>query len=107
MLYEIKSDKKEVNGVEVETWKKEITSANILEVEVGTTGFQGGDTGHGGRTYLKIQDLGCTDINVYLVKDQYFDTKGFTLELGGDTELKTFIEALEFAVKILKKQSKE
>lgn len=106
-LYETKRSWKEVNGIDVETWIAEITSANIIEVEVGTTGYQGGDTGHGGRTYLKIQDLGSTDINVTLLKDGFNESEGFILELGGDTELYTFIEALEFAVKVLKEQSKE
>jgi len=107
MLYEIKRDEKEVNGVRVETWKREIIHCNILEVEVGTTGFQGGDTGHGGRTYLRIENLASTDINVAVIKDDNFDTQGLTLELGGDAELETFIEALEFALRVLKEQSKE
>jgi len=106
MLYEIKRDEKEVNGVDVETWKREITHCNILEIEAGTTGFQGGDTGHGGRTYLRLKDLGSTDIKANVVKDNYGCTE-VTIELGGDAELETFIEALEFAVKVLKEQSKE
>lgn len=106
-MYEIKRGEQEVNGVEVETWIAEITSANILEVEVGTTGYQGGDTGHGCRTYLRIQDQGCTDINVNVLVDKFNKPEGFVLELGGDTELATFIEALEFAVNVLKEQSKD
>ena len=33
---------------------KVITSANILQVSAGTNCPQGGDAGHGGRTYFKI-----------------------------------------------------
>lgn len=62
-MYEILKSEKEVNGVKVETWKREIWNANALEIEVGTTGYQGGDSGHGGRTYLRINDLASTDIN--------------------------------------------
>ncbi len=44
-MYEILAGKRTVNGIPITTWKREITNANILEVEVGSTGFQGGDTG--------------------------------------------------------------
>lgn len=43
-MYEILAGKRTVNGIPITTWKREITNANILEVEVGSTGFQGGDT---------------------------------------------------------------
>lgn len=106
-MYEIKESNKIADGVGVKTKIAEITSCNILEVEVGTTGFCGGDSGHGGRTYFRIKDLASTDINASVITDKYGDTEGITVELGGDTELQTFIEALEFAVKVLKDQSKE
>lgn len=103
-MYEILAGKRTVNGIPITTWKREITNANILEVEVGSTGFQGGDTGHGGRTYFRIMDGGSTDIRVTPLRDKY-DCCGVEITLGGDTELETFIEALEFAVKVLKKEA--
>jgi hypothetical protein len=106
-MFEITRSNQKVNGVEVHTWKAELLNANILEVEVGTTGYCGGDTGHGGRVYFSIRDLGSTDINVKVISNSYRDTEGVVIELGGDTELSTFIEALEFAVKVLKEQSQE
>jgi hypothetical protein len=106
-MYEILKSEKEVNGVKVETWKREIWNANALEIEVGTTGYQGGDSGHGGRTYLRINDLASTDIDVNILKDTFGNISGFELKLGGDAELTTFIEALEFALKVLKDQSRE
>lgn len=39
------------DGTRITTYSREITSANVLEAEAGTTGYMGGDTGHGGRTY--------------------------------------------------------
>lgn len=48
-MFEVIEEERFVNGLKVRTWKREIYSANILEVEVGTTGFCGGDTGHGGK----------------------------------------------------------
>ena len=44
-MYEITRSERDINGVKVETWKAEIVNANIIEVEVGTTGYCGGDTG--------------------------------------------------------------
>ena len=38
----------------------EFGSFNTLGIIVATNGYQGGDSGHGGGTYICIQDLGCT-----------------------------------------------
>lgn len=107
MDYDLSAEKQgkvNVNGVEVETKTIEITSCNIIEVEVGTTGYCGGDTGHGGRTYLRIKNLSSTDME----PKAYFDDYGHSeveIALGGDCELDTFIAALEFAVDTLKQQT--
>lgn len=106
-MYEIRRSEREVNGITVETWKREIVNANILEIEAGTTGYCGGDTGHGGRTYLRFKDLASTDLVASVVTDKFGDTEEVIMEFGGDTELSTLIEALEFALKVLKEQSKE
>lgn len=88
------------DGTIMLAYNKEITSANILEVEAGTTGYKGGDSGHGGRTYFKIKDLGGTDITVNKISDKY-GNGGFEVVLGGDTELQTMIEALKFITQVL------
>ena len=60
-MYEIKEKRRMLpDGTEITTYIRDVVSANILEVEAGTTGFMGGDTGHGGRTYFRIQDEGST-----------------------------------------------
>jgi len=105
-MYEIKKGERKVNGVIVETWTAEIVNANILEVEVGTTGYQGGDTGHGGRTYFRLKDLASTDITANVIKDKYGDTEEVIIEFGGDCELETFIESLEIAIKTLRIQTR-
>lgn len=94
---------KDVNGVKIETFIEEITSANILEIEVGTNGLQGGDTGHGSRTYFRLKDLSSTDMSANVVTDKYGSTE-VIIELGGDSELETFIQSLEFAVSKLKEK---
>lgn len=91
-----------IDGVKVNTKLVCIQEFNALKVEVGTTGFCGGDTGHGCKTYLSIINLAGTDIKVKPFGP--YGNDGFILSLGGDSELSTFIEALEFAVKTLKEQ---
>jgi hypothetical protein len=89
------------DGTKITTYRREIHSLNSLEIEAGTTGYCGGDSGHGGRTYFRITDLGCTDIRV---KRSYYEYGAETLEvyLGGDCELDTIIKALAFIRKVLK-----
>ena len=56
-MYEIKEKSRILkDGTELTTYTRDVVSANILEVEAGTTGYQGGDSGHGGRTYFRIED---------------------------------------------------
>jgi len=95
--------KRILDGVTVRTKKKEITDFNIFEVEVGTTGFQGGDYGHGGRTYFALYDRASTAIKA-MVKESRCGDKGVEIILGGDSELRTFLAALEYAVLELKRQ---
>lgn len=100
-MYEVIAGTKRVNGIDVDTWEREIIDANILSVEVGTNGYQGGDSGHGCRTYIRIQDEGGTDIDAKVIKDRFGDTAGIELSLGGDAELSTIIEAFQFITKVL------
>lgn len=103
-MYEIKRQRRVLpDGTEIETFSREVASANILEVEAGTTGYMGGDGGHGGRTYLRIADAGGTDIQARAL-GRYAD-EGFEAVLGGDCELETLIEALRFAARALEEQS--
>ena len=67
-----------------------------LEVEVGTTGSKGGDSGHGGRTFLRIGDLGGSDMRVKS------ESSGVTLIFAGDAELENLIDGLLFAAEVLK-----
>lgn len=101
----------EIDGIPVPTAINEFSSANILSVEVGTNGFQGGDTGHGGRTCLRIIDEGCTDLRCRVKAngkwhnyDNVCGVNEIEIILGGDTELGTFSNALRFAADVLEKK---
>lgn len=93
---------REVNEIEIVTYSEEICSANILEVEAGSTGYCGGDSGHGARTYIRLEDLGGTDITVVPIDESIRGNGGVEIILGGDCELSTVIEALEFITQCLK-----
>lgn len=57
-MFEIKENQRVLpDGTEITTYSRDIVSANILEVEAGTTGYKGGDSGHGGRTYSVLRTL--------------------------------------------------
>ena len=66
-----------------------------LGVRVGTTGFCGGDAGHGGRTVFELNDLTCGGDIDFEVLDH---GARFRCELRGDAELRTFRDALAFAL---------
>lgn len=93
-----------IDGIRVDTKTREIEDFNILEVEAGTTGFCGGDSGHGARTYFRIEDLGCTDIRPIVIENG--DESGIVVVLGGDAELRTTIEALKFITRVLEDKAK-
>ncbi len=76
----------------------------MLTIQAGTNCPQGGDSGHGGRTVFRIIDDGATALSVRIDRGQEQDARGVELMLGGDTEAATFIEALEFAARVLRGQ---
>ena len=91
-----------IGNVKVNTKKMTFESCNIIEAEVGTTGYMGGDSGHGGRTYIRIADQASSDMTVKAGEDSY-GCPFIEIKLGGDTELDTIIGAFDFIVSELKK----
>ena len=49
----VKREQRDIDGYKVDTATIEITSCNILECEVGTNGYQGGDSGNGGSCRIR------------------------------------------------------
>ena len=97
IVYEIKQGMRDG----IATFTREVVSANVLEVEAGTNGYKGGDSGHGSRTYFRIEDLASTDMTIGVTEH------GFWVSLGGDCELETITEALRFIVQVLEEQAEE
>jgi len=88
----------------------EISGANIIKVTVGTNTPRGGDAGHGGKTSIKLESnntswkikVKSTDGKTY----QSDNPEEIMLELYGDSEASTIINALKFAVATLERQIK-
>lgn len=98
-MYAITEKERNIDGATITTYSREIYSANVLEVEAGTNGYQGGDSGHGSRSYFRIENAGGTDIEAHLIGP--YGTDGIEVSLGGDCELETIITALKFIIKVL------
>lgn len=84
----------------IATAEKEFVDCNILGVSVETTGYCGGDGGHGGRHVLRLEDLSSTSME--MVETGAYGA-GHTIELVfcGDSELKTLIDGLRWAADAL------
>ena len=106
-MYEVKENSKILkDGTEITTYSRDVISCNILEVEAGTTGYCGGDTGHGSHSYIRIYDAAFTDMEIHSYTT-CCGSNGFEVCLGGDCELETMIRALKFITKVLEEESKE
>lgn len=70
---------------------------------VGTNGFKGGDYGHGSRTYLKLEYSGTEGILITTTKGS--SCGSIEITIGGDDELESLIQNLEYAEKTLRKMS--
>lgn len=104
-MFAITEKQRRIDGHRVWTFGRDVCDCSILEVEAGTNGFQGGDGGHGGRTYLRIRDGGGSVVRVTPIPSGYgTENDGFEMILAGDSELKTLVTALKFAVKVLEDQ---
>jgi hypothetical protein len=88
-------------------YEKEFKHACIMRFAAGTTGYCGGDSGHGGRTVIEIEDLGSTDISFIPIFDRFNHQTGIAIQLGGDSELQGIIEGLEFMLRRLKELEKQ
>ena len=73
-------------------------------VSVGTNGFQGGDAGHGSRTYIRL--VVPPSYNFSTNRKYNHQDQTTTLEIvgAGDWELQTIVEGLRFILNSLEDQ---
>lgn len=70
---------------------------DILKVTAGTNGIQGGDSSHGGKTFIKFKMTGG-DMSISVNGKPFADTEDVVISFGGDWELIALVDALKFAV---------
>lgn len=99
-MYEIKHHISTIDGVPVDIWSRELVNACMMRVYAGTTGYRGGDSGHGGRTFIRLVDDGGTDMEIV----PSHDPEGVEIVFEGDAELTNIVDALKFAVHVLEDQ---
>jgi hypothetical protein len=81
-------------------------SVNILTVTVGTNCPAQGDGAQEGRTLLRLRNDEATNISVRVNGGRLQgQVESIEIVLGGDAECETFIQALEFALKVLRAQT--
>lgn len=96
-------DKKvRINGVVVDVEAKKIFGeCSAMKVEVGTTGFLGGERKEGGRTYIHIGNEYASDFYAQPTKDAKGRVNGVDIVMSGDDALTNFICALVFTFRTL------
>jgi hypothetical protein len=116
VMEDMKRNIRRIDREFIKTVRTEMVNCNILEVETGTNGYHGGDSGHGGRALLRLSDAASTDMRCLIsgeiagysqTYEVYFShVDSVEIVVGGDAEIGTLIDSLEFVVKNLKEQIK-
>ena len=96
-----KSKETFVDGNAVVASTAEFSSCNQLRVTVGTNCPQGGDSGHGGRTVLILENPNG-DFRCGIDGAPVSHASKVEIVAGGDSEFQTLLEGLEFAVETLR-----
>jgi len=88
-------------SIEIKLMEHTAESCNCLQIQVGTNCPMGGDSGHGGRTVLRLTDEAGTDLRCGINGGRAEPVDSIEIVLGGDSEHDTFIEVLAFALSVL------
>ena len=96
-MYAIDEGLKTINGVEVDTFQRDVEDGNVcLQVEAGTTGYKGGTCRTAGaRTILRI-DCECGDFYFSPITDDDGQKVGMVIAACGDDGLNAIMKALDF-----------
>jgi hypothetical protein len=97
-----------VGGTQINTLRTAFPNCCVLEVEAGTTGKRGGDSGHGGRTYIHLKDLASCDLAATVnPPGEGPNGKTITIIAGGDAELEVLKQALSSALSFIEQTERE
>lgn len=98
-FYKTENMKLDNENIQLKMTKLGLTYPN-LEIKVATNGEQGGDSGHGGRTYFSILGLDSFDVREVSTLE-IGDSLGVEMLVGGDCELDMLIQAFKHMAKEL------
>ena len=83
-------------------YQTEFLGACALKVTAGTNGPQGGDSGHGCWSYIKLEPDGGFDLDLEVIPaDENHENHCVIIKTGGDQELFQIIDALKFITQVL------
>ena len=101
-MYAIEESVRKINGVEVDTFRRDVVAGNaILEAEAGTTGFKGsGCRKAGGRAFLQI---GCVNGDMLFkpLANKEGKCTGILIGACGDDALNAIVQSLGFCLEAL------
>lgn len=103
MMHEIKMNRMTIDGVELETWEQEITNCNVLLAEAGTSGYRR-KSEDGARTYFGMKCIEDIAMKVKPIFGKWDETIGFEVEVSGDDQLDSIVEALKYITHVLEEE---
>ena len=103
MMHEIKMKHMTIDGVNLETWEQEVTNCNILSVEAGTSGYRR-HSEDGARTFFSMKCIEDIAMKVKPIFGKWDETIGFEVEVSGDDQLDTIIDALKYITHVLEEE---
>ena len=94
-------------------YETEVIGANVLAARAVTNGYKGGDAGHGSHSYIELEDLGGTAMEVSVNDEKHVEVYAtgdvvnpkVRIDVFGDTELMTLIDALRFMADALEESA--
>lgn len=105
-MYEIKKNVKEVNGINICTYSREITDSFNLEVEAGIGVGPTYTTSDPVKTYIRIENKGGNVMGNKLENLNNFSVRpynnGVEIVINGVNGLEAITRALKFAFRVLK-----
>lgn len=101
-MYAITERIRKVEGQPIQTFSRQVVGFSEFEVEAGAGGPDAaGGWGNDCWTYFRLEDFTGDDLKCTLTPH------GVVIEVSQASEMDCFIEALEFAVRVLKEQRED
>lgn len=104
MMHEILEGRRIIEDEAVATWTRKFENPYAVEVEVGTTGFRGRGARDKAKTYIRINNHGCGDIDLAVRQDP-FCVEELEVVIGNDQSLTNTIQILKYITHVLEEEA--